>query len=123
MINTRQSFTFDDLLLVPKYSEVDSRKLVNTSVDLGKGVKLDIPIVSANMKTVTETAMANVISALGGLALLHRFNSVEENLQMYQDCLFKDHVGCSIGVGDDEKNRADVLANGSPFSWSNVFGT
>ena len=79
MINTRQSFTFDDLLLVPKYSEVDSRKLVNTSVDLGKGVKLDIPIVSANMKTVTETAMANVISALGGLALLHRFNSVESD--------------------------------------------
>lgn len=109
----RKGYTFDDLLLVPKYSTINSRKpeagCIDTSVDLGKNIILKIPIVSANMKNITGYKMANTLTKLGGLPILHRFMSVEENLKEFQKCEFKDKVGCSIGVGQSSKNRAKVL--------------
>jgi len=71
-MKVRQGYTFDDLLLIPHHSEVETRSSISLDVDLGKGVKLTAPIVSANMKDVTEWKMAQAISDFGGLALLHR---------------------------------------------------
>jgi IMP dehydrogenase len=76
---------------------------------LGKGIKLDIPIVSANMKNVTGFEMAKCIAELGGLAILHRFfdDPVEDQIKIFNqlvaiDSSFANHVGVSIGVKDSD---------------------
>lgn len=115
-------YTFDDLLLIPKHSNILSRSDVDLSVDLGKNIKLDIPIVSANMRNVTGPTMAAKIASLKGLAVLHRFHdSAEERLSDYGKALQKtwdiwDHceqvnIAFSVGVQPDEKNIIDAFAD------------
>lgn len=112
-MKVRQGYCFDDVLLVPKYSRVPSRSKVDTSVDLGKGIALRIPIVSANMKNVTESIMAKTITALGGLAILHRFCSLDEQINMLLQNDPK-HTAVSIGVQAQDKENAEFLiANGA----------
>lgn len=73
--------TFDDVLLVPKHSAISSRKDVNTDSHFSRRIKLSLPVVSANMDTVTESTMAIAIARLGGLGVIHRFMSVEEQIE------------------------------------------
>ena len=69
--------TFDDVLLVPLYSPVRSRRDVSTASWLVPGIQLNVPIISANMDTVTETRMAIAIAQQGGIGILHRFLPIE----------------------------------------------
>ncbi len=73
--------TFDDVLLVPKRSPIRSRGAVNTSSWLAPGIRLQIPVISANMDTVTETPMAIAMAQAGGIGIIHRFMSVEKQTQ------------------------------------------
>ncbi|MHA1397536.1 MAG: IMP dehydrogenase [Candidatus Heimdallarchaeaceae archaeon] len=77
----REGITFDDVLLVPKRSSVSSRQEIDTSTRLSKNIRLNIPIVSSNMDTVTESRMAIVMAQQGGVGIIHRFLSVEEQVQ------------------------------------------
>ena len=79
-MNTRPDFglTFDDVLLVPHRSAIRSRKDVSTDSWLVPGIRLSIPIVSSNMDTVTETRMAVAMAQLGGIGILHRFMTMEQ---------------------------------------------
>jgi IMP dehydrogenase len=70
--------TFDDVLLVPQHSAIKSRKDVSTSSWLVPGIRLTIPIISSNMDTVTETRMAIAMAQLGGIGILHRFMTIEQ---------------------------------------------
>ena len=74
--------TYDDVLLVPKRSPVKSRKEVTTVTKLSKNLKLNIPIVASNMDTVCEERMAIAVAREGGIGILHRFASVEEQVDM-----------------------------------------
>ena len=76
----RVGLTFDDVLLVPKFSDVKSRKDADTSTRFSRRIKLSIPIVSANMDTVTESAMAISLARQGGIGVIHRFLTVEEEV-------------------------------------------
>ncbi|MHB8700680.1 MAG: IMP dehydrogenase [Nitrososphaerales archaeon] len=69
--------TFDDVLLVPKYSKILSRKDAVTQASLTKGVKMNTPLVSANMDTVTEAEMAVAMAREGGIGIIHRFMGLE----------------------------------------------
>ncbi|MGP8125239.1 MAG: IMP dehydrogenase [Nitrososphaerales archaeon] len=73
----RLGLTFDDVLLVPKYSDVKSRKDASTKSKFSRGIPLSIPIVSANMDTVTESTMAVAMARLGGIGVIHRFLPLE----------------------------------------------
>jgi IMP dehydrogenase len=79
-MNIRPDFglTFDDVLLVPHRSAIRSRKDVSTDSWLVPGIRLSIPIVSSNMDTVTETRMAVAMAQLGGIGILHRFMTIEQ---------------------------------------------
>jgi len=98
----KPAFTFDDVLLVPKTGALDSRKDADISGELYKNFKLNIPIISANMPSVTEHHMARAMYDVGGFGILHRFNSVEENVEEYHYASISGtrQVGCSLGLKD-----------------------
>jgi IMP dehydrogenase len=79
-----KSLTFDDVVLVPAYNDIASRKDVDTTTQFGNLI-LGIPILSSNMDTITDAKMARTIYHLGGYGFLHRFCSIEDNIKMYQD--------------------------------------
>src|SRR6201991_2853086 len=72
----QDGLTYDDVLLLPAYSEVLPRD-VNTASFLTKKIRLNIPLVSAAMDTVTEAQMAIAIAQAGGLGMLHKNMSIE----------------------------------------------
>jgi IMP dehydrogenase len=74
----RTGLTFDDVLLVPKFSKIRSRKDTVTTTRLVGDIELSIPIVSANMDTVTESEMAITMAKEGGMGIIHRFMGLEE---------------------------------------------
>ena len=102
------SFTFDDVLLVPSYNHYESRKHVDVSVTdrLGK-FSLKLPVITSNMDTITEDKMANFIGDKGGMGALHRFCSIEENVEMFKKCKHRAFV--SIGCGPKDIERAAAL--------------
>ena len=70
------ALTYDDVLLVPQYSNVDSRRTLSTQTCLTKKIALQIPIVSANMDVVTESEMAITMAREGGIGIIHRFMTI-----------------------------------------------
>lgn len=76
----REGFTFHDVLLVPKRSAIASRRQVDTTGKVTKNIAIKVPIVSANMDTVTEAPMAIALATAGGLGIIHRFLTISEQV-------------------------------------------
>lgn len=72
--------TFDDVLLLPRRSSLRSRREADTSTYFTRNIKINIPIISAPMDTVTEHSMAITIARLGGIGVIHRFNTIEQQV-------------------------------------------
>ena len=90
------AITYDDVLLVPSYNHWESRKVVDITMEDRTGkLSLDLPLMTANMDTITEVEMANFIGAKGGIGVLHRFMPIEENVELFKQC--KHDVFVSIG--------------------------
>jgi IMP dehydrogenase len=77
-LSIREGITFDDVLLVPKFSSITSRSETDLSTRLSKNISLNIPLISANMDTVTESTMAVTMAREGGIGIIHRFLTIEE---------------------------------------------
>ncbi len=104
----RKAYSFDDVMLVPRYSEMNSRAEADLSTSVA-GVHLRIPIVAANMSSVCEETMAIAMGEMGGLGIIHRMCPVERQLSMVKaahdaGC----QVGFSIGVGPDWRDRMEA---------------
>ena len=99
--------TFDDVLIAPCFSSVGSRKSVDLTSQFG-GLSLKLPILSSNMDTVTEAAMASAMGLAGGAGLLHRFWSIEQNVEAFKNA-GTPSCGVSVGLGDAEFERACAL--------------
>lgn len=111
-IKTRgKGLTFDDVLIIPCRSDVRSRRDPQLTTQLTRNVTIEIPVVSANMDKVTEYDMALAMNQLGGLGILHRFLSIED--QALQARKLKENglknISASVGVGDEFKLRAKAL--------------
>ncbi|MGZ3722289.1 MAG: IMP dehydrogenase [Bdellovibrionales bacterium] len=106
-----RGLTFDDVLIVPSKSAVRSRKDPVLATRVTKNHKLTAPFISANMDTVTESAMAIAMDKLGGLGILHRFMTVEQ--QINEVSLVKAsgaaRIAASIGVNGEGRTRAEAL--------------
>lgn len=101
--------SFDDVLIEPQFSMVRSRKDVDISTDF-LGMKLSLPILNSNMDTVASPALCRTLVEYGTVGTLHRFWSIEENVQAFKDSI---HNGIkpivSIGIGLHELARAHAL--------------
>lgn len=73
------ALTYDDVLIMPRRSTFTSRKEAVTTTKLTKKINLHIPLVSANMDMVTGEAMAITLARLGGIGIVHRFMTIEDN--------------------------------------------
>ena len=116
------ALTYDDVLLVPQRSDIASRSDVDTSGRLTPSISLAVPIVSANMDTVTEWRMAIAMAQAGGIGIIHRFLTIEEQAdQVRKVKRAESHViehPYTIGPDDAVTRALDVLAehgvNGLP---------
>lgn len=113
-----KGLTFDDVLLVPRYSEISSRKHPTLKSKITKNFEIDVPVVTANMDTITETEMALAMAKIGALGSLHRFMTTEEQIKMVKDIQEKQReldlstpVAASIGVKQAGMERADALVD------------
>lgn len=117
IIERSRGLTYDDVLLMPRHCEITSRKAPDTSARLTGKRKMKLPFISANMDTVTEYEMALAMANLGGLGILHRFMSVEEQVEQLKKLVDakKDMpelvVAASVGVKEEGMRRADHLAD------------
>ncbi|HSQ39734.1 MAG TPA: IMP dehydrogenase, partial [Anaerolineales bacterium] len=78
------ALTYDDVLLVPQYSDVDSRRALSTRSMLTRKIALQSPIVSANMDVVTESEMAIAMAREGGIGIIHRFMTIAEHARQIE---------------------------------------
>lgn len=106
----RESLTFDDVLIIPEYSEIKSRSEIDLSINLLKGFNFAIPVIPANMKTIVNLQVAEEFYKLGGMCLLHRFCPLDEQINIlktlhekYEDVF--DYVGVSVGIKEDDYNN------------------
>lgn len=107
--------TFDDVLLVPKTGVLESRKDADIFSELVSGTKLEVPIVSANMPSVTATDMAHAMYKVGGFGILHRFGVYEDiDILINSFETIKDYCKADAGISLGIKNGLEVawyLAN------------
>lgn len=104
-----KGYSFNDVLIVPKYNKVISRRDVNFQTKVTKNHAIDIPILAANMDTVCESNMAIAIGRLGGLGVIHRFMSQESQAQEVKKVKAQGLLAAAaIGIKDYE-TRAAVL--------------
>jgi len=109
-IRIKKGLSFDDVLLVPQYSTVRSRMDVDLSTQLSRNIRLAIPVVSANMDTVTESRMAIAIALLGGIGIIHRFMPAEKQAsEVHIVHAAGLQVGAAIGVRDGYLERVLML--------------
>ena len=86
------ALTFDDVLLIPQYSDINSRKDVSLNSRFSRNITLKIPLVSSPMDTVTEVDMAVEMARNGGLGIIHRFQSIEDQTKMVEKVKRSEHA-------------------------------
>ena len=109
----QKTLTFDDVLLVPQMSDIRSRSEIDLTSQIGTK-KFSLPIISSPMDTVTGPDMANAMAKAGGLSVLHRYNSVQEQIDMFRSSP-ADSTGVAIGVTGDYLDRATALVENGAF--------
>ncbi len=109
--NRGRALTYDDVLLVPEKSEVLSRKDPDLTTQLTKTKTIKLPFISANMDTVTEYEMAYTMDQLGGIGILHRFMTIEQQAEQVKLLVSKGvtNIAASVGVNIDDQKRAEAL--------------
>jgi IMP dehydrogenase len=104
----RKAYSFDDVMLVPRYSRMNSRADADLSTSVA-GVKMNIPIIAANMSSVCEDTMGTAMGKLGGLGIIHRMCTVERQRAMVKTVHAAGwQIGFSVGVGSDWRDRMDA---------------
>ena len=107
----KEALTYSDVLLVPQFSDIRSR----TEVDIGSflgDIECEIPIIASPMDTISETQMAIEMGILGGLAVVHRYNTIERQCDIVMDINATSAPAiAAIGTSGDYLERATALTN------------
>jgi IMP dehydrogenase len=111
--SNKEQLCFDDILLIPQHSDIESRQQVSLRTVIGQGkiaYGMSIPLIAAPMDTVCEWEMALKLRQLGGLGIIHRYNTIEQ--QAFQARMVKSYqsaAGFAIGATGDYIERAWAL--------------
>tara|TARA_R110000744_G_scaffold120243_4_gene224075 strand:- start:1226 stop:2260 length:1035 start_codon:yes stop_codon:yes gene_type:complete len=112
-MKNNSALSYDDVLLSPQYSEIRSRSEISTVVDLNKGLALELPLLASPMDTVSEASMAAVLSEYGGAAVIHRYNTTQQQVDIVIEARNASSaplkIGVAIGVTGDYITRAAVM--------------
>ena len=109
MVPIKEALTFDDVTMVPKYSEVLPSE-VNTKIELSKDLILNIPILSSAMDTITESKMAIAIAKVGGIGVIHRNLDIKKQIEEIKKVKKLGLlVGAAVGAGPLELKRAEAI--------------
>ena len=109
METIKEALTFDDVLLLPKYSNVLPAK-TNIILELTKKIILKVPFLTSAMDTVTESKMATAIGMEGGLGIIHRNLNIRKQSQEVKKVKNKNIlVGAAIGTNQEDLDRARSL--------------
>jgi IMP dehydrogenase len=100
--------TYDDVLLLPDESDVVPSE-VNTRTRLTRNIEIDVPVISSAMDTVTEARMAVAMAKAGGIGIIHRNLSIEDQVKNVVEAKKSGLVGAAVGVGDDGFARASAI--------------
>tara|TARA_R110000787_G_scaffold70731_1_gene157348 strand:- start:2487 stop:3539 length:1053 start_codon:yes stop_codon:yes gene_type:complete len=113
-----KTLSYDDVLLKPQYSDIRSRNEISLYTDLGNGLHLSLPIISSPMDTISEGAMAIAMMETGGTAVIHRYNTIEEQCRIIEASVGAQtdrtltadtpsrEIGAAVGVSGDYLERA-----------------
>ena len=105
----KEALTFDDVTLAPNYSQVLPSE-VNTSTNLSKNLSLKIPLLTSAMDTVTESKMAIAMAELGGIGVIHRNLTIEQQISEIRKVKAKKClVGAAVGASPREHLRAQKI--------------
>jgi len=80
-----ETLSFDDVLISPRFSNIESRKNINLKSRLTKNISLNLPLISSPMDTITESKMAIEMALNGGLGIIHRYNTIEQQVNMVKE--------------------------------------
>ncbi len=109
MLFIKEGLAFEDVLLKPKYSSIKSRTEINLSSTFDDLHALSLPIIAAPMDTVSESPMAAAMDESGAMAIIHRYNSIDEQCKHIECLPAQCVVGAAIGVSGDYMERATEL--------------
>ncbi len=111
-----RALTYDDIQLVPAYSDIESRKTIDLTTDLTTNYKIMVPLIASPMDTVCDSEMAITMMDLGGVGCIHRFMSIEEQARhVYEVFLHNSHnafdlpVMAAVGANGDYLERTQEL--------------
>ena len=117
----QKAFTFDDVLLLPSYSDFLPSD-ANTESKLSKNISLKIPLISAAMDTVTESSMAIALAEAGGIGIIHKNNSIKEqaslvrSVKKYESGIVRDPVTINSkkSIGELKQLTSELSISGMP---------
>ena len=111
--HTVSGLSYDDVLLVPRYSDINSRSEINLNSDLGNDLCLTLPVFSSPMDTVTEEKMCIAMDTLGGSGIVHRYNTIGEQSEIISKAAknINNNIGAAIGITGDYLERASEAYN------------
>ena len=116
-----KALTFDDVLLLPKYSDFLPKDAITES-KLTRNINIKLPLISAAMDTVTESKMAIALAEAGGIGIIHKNNSIEDQANLvravkkYESGIVRDPVtiGSSKSIGELKQLTAELSISGMP---------
>jgi len=113
IIEKTPALTYDDVLLVPQYSQIESRTQIDLSIPFEPNFNLSIPIVSSPMDTITGANMAAMMFRMGGLGIIHRYNSIEKQASLVKKAMKQGGFlcGAAVGVTGDYLERTKELVS------------
>ena len=107
----QKQLCFDDILMVPQYSDIESRKDVKLSMNIGSDLVLGFPVIASPMDTVCEIDMVVAMAKHGGLGIIHRFMPIEEQIRQVSLATTNHQVivGAAVGAKGSYLHDAERL--------------
>ena len=110
---TLKTLSFDDILLVPQMSDIESRKEVDLTTLVGAN-SFELPVISSPMDTVTGPEMVKMMHSVGGFGVLHRYNTIEQQVSMVK-AASGHSPAAAVGVTGDYLERSEALVQAGAF--------